>query len=97
MREQELVAVGLSASCLVIAIVAILYGWWKDRKDQRRAQYDVETAFLRRPWGLVAKYPTLADAIRGSQIMSIRKCLIGERRQAGGYKWAYQSSDLVEF
>ena len=50
-----------------------------------------------RPWGLVAKYPTLADAIRGSQIMSIRKCLIGERRQAGGYKWAYQSSDLVEF
>ena len=97
MREQELVVMVLAASCLVIAIVAILYGWWKDRKDQRRAQYDVETAFLRRPWGLVAKYPTLADAIRGSQIMSIRKCLIGERRQAGGYKWAYQSSDLVEF
>lgn len=46
MREQELVAVGLSASCLVIAIVAILYGWWKDRKDQHREQYDVETAFL---------------------------------------------------
>ena len=46
MREQELVAIGLAASCLVIAIVAILYNWWKDRKKQLHEQHAVEVAFL---------------------------------------------------
>ena len=43
---------------------------------------------------LIAKYPTLAEAIRSSRIMSIRKCLIGERKQAGGYKWSYDDHVL---
>lgn len=38
---------------------------------------------------LLASFPTLADATRATGIMSIRKCLIGERRQAGGYFWKY--------
>lgn len=62
-------------------------GWDKRvnraRKDSRIiCQYSMDG-------NLIAKYPSLADAIRGSRIMSIRKCLIGERKQAGGFKWAY--------
>lgn len=62
-------------------------GWSKrvnrDRRDSRViCQYDMEG-------NLIAKYPTLADAIRSTGVMSIRKCLIKERKQAGGYKWAY--------
>lgn len=38
---------------------------------------------------LLASFPTLADATRATGIMSIRKCLIGERRQAGGFFWKY--------
>lgn len=46
MRELELVDIGLVVGCLVIPILAILYGWWKDRKERRRDQHDVEVAFL---------------------------------------------------
>ena len=53
------------------------------RKDSRIiCQYDLQGK-------LVAQFFTLAEAIRSTGIMSIRKCLIKERRQAGGYKWAY--------
>lgn len=40
---------------------------------------------------LVARHESLADAIRTSGVMSLRKCLIGERRQAGGFVWKYES------
>lgn len=68
-------------------------GWDKRvnraRKDSRIiCQYSMQG-------DLIAKYPTLADAIRSSRIMSIRKCLIGERKQAGGFKWSYDDHVLV--
>ena len=37
----------------------------------------------------VARFGSLTEAIRASGVMSLRKCLIGERRQAGGYVWKY--------
>lgn len=46
MRGQELVVMVLSASCLALAIVSILYEWWRVRKNQLREQHDVEAAFL---------------------------------------------------
>ena len=67
-------------------------GWHKRvnraRKDSKViCQYSMDG-------DLIATYPTLADAIRSSRIMSIRKCLIGERKQAGGYRWAYEGCSL---
>lgn len=67
-------------------------GWHKRvnraRKDSKViCQYSMDG-------DLVATYPTLAEAIRSSRIMSIRKCLIGERKQAGGYRWTYEGCSL---
>ncbi|MBQ7177195.1 MAG: hypothetical protein IJS08_07245 [Victivallales bacterium] len=67
-------------------------GWKKrvnrTRKDSRVVcQYDMDGKFI-------AQFPTLAEAIRCTGIMSIRKCLIKERKQAGGFKWAYIGDDV---
>lgn len=37
----------------------------------------------------IAKYDTAIEAIWKSGVTSLRKCLNGERRQAGGYRWQY--------
>lgn len=45
---------------------------------------------------LVARYECLTDAIKASGVMSLRKCLIGERKQAGGFVWRYESETAAE-
>ena len=82
------------------AIVGRLRGWMREctwfepgkgwtrrvcrsRKDSRIIrQYSMDGNFI-------ASFPTLAEAIRMTGVMSIRKCLIKERKQAGGYFWDY--------
>ena len=89
------------------AIAGRLRGWMKEctwfvpgkgweervsrpRKDSRViCQYSMDGK-------LIAQFPTLADAIRSTGIMSIRKCLINERKQAGGYKWAYKGASVEQ-
>lgn len=39
---------------------------------------------------LVREYENLAEAIRLSGVSNVRKCIIGERKQAGGFLWAYE-------
>lgn len=56
----------------------------RKRRDSRVVlQYTKEGVF-------VARHENLANAIRASGVMSLRKCLTGERKQAGGFVWKYE-------
>lgn len=62
---------------------------WDVRVSRKRSdarvilQYTIEGE-------LVARHESQADAIRSSGVMSLRKCLTGERKQAGGFVWRYE-------
>jgi len=61
---------------------------WKTRVPRPRSdsreinQYTLDGQFI-------AKHRSLTDAIRTTGVSNLRKCLIGERKQAGGFVWRY--------
>lgn len=63
-------------------------GWKKDRKVGVRKsthpiyQFDCEGK-------LIAEYRNLTCAIKATGILNIHKCLSGERKRAGGFRWSY--------
>lgn len=63
---------------------------WDVRVSRKRCDSRVVLQYTKEGI-LVARHESLADAIRTSGVMSLRKCLTGERKQAGGFVWKYES------